>query len=146
MLMEKLEQCKREGRRMLLFSQVRRPLLFLTLFLPTNCHALAFISIKLAQFTQVLNILQVILTKLHTRYLRLDGSTKVDERQAMVDEFTEDEDIKVFLLSTRAGGMGINLVAASMVVIFDQDFNRKLSLVDIAVEWKRGVPNKDNFD
>jgi SWI/SNF-related matrix-associated actin-dependent regulator 1 of chromatin subfamily A len=58
------------------------------------------------QFTQVLNILQVVLNKLNTRYLRLDGSTKVDERQAMVDEFTEDEDIKVFLLSTRAGGMG----------------------------------------
>jgi SWI/SNF-related matrix-associated actin-dependent regulator 1 of chromatin subfamily A len=54
----------------------------------------------------VLNILQVVLNKLNTRYLRLDGSTKVDERQAMVDEFTEDEDIKVFLLSTRAGGMG----------------------------------------
>jgi len=60
----------------------------------------------LLQFTQVLNILQVVLNKLNTRYLRLDGSTKVDERQAMVDEFTEDEDIKVFLLSTRAGGMG----------------------------------------
>jgi SWI/SNF-related matrix-associated actin-dependent regulator 1 of chromatin subfamily A len=38
--------------------------------------------------------------------MRLDGSTKVDERQGMVDEFTEDEGIQVFLLSTRAGGMG----------------------------------------
>lgn len=62
------------------------------------------------------------------RFLRLDGSTKVDERQALVDDFTEDKDIPVFLLSTKAGGMGINLVAASVVCIFDQDFNRESSV------------------
>jgi SWI/SNF-related matrix-associated actin-dependent regulator of chromatin subfamily A containing DEAD/H box 1 len=44
-------------------------------------------------------------------------------RQALVDEFTEDETISVFLLSTKAGGMGINLTAASVVIIFDQDYN-----------------------
>lgn len=44
-------------------------------------------------------------------------------RQSLVDEFNEDESILVFLLSTRAGGMGINLTAASIVIIFDQDFN-----------------------
>lgn len=58
------------------------------------------------QFTQVLDILGVVLDKLGVRYMRLDGSTKVDERQSMVDQFTEDEGIQVFLLSTRAGGMG----------------------------------------
>lgn len=47
----------------------------------------------------------------------------MDVRQALVDEFTEDEDIPVFLLSTKAGGMGINLTAASVVILFDQDFN-----------------------
>jgi SWI/SNF-related matrix-associated actin-dependent regulator 1 of chromatin subfamily A len=53
----------------------------------------------------------------------LDGQTKTDERQSLVDEFTEDESITVFLLSTKAGGVGINLTAASVVVIYDQDFN-----------------------
>ena len=53
----------------------------------------------------------------------LTGSTPVDVRQALVDEFNEDESITVFLLSTKAGGMGINLTAASVVILFDQDFN-----------------------
>jgi SWI/SNF-related matrix-associated actin-dependent regulator 1 of chromatin subfamily A len=68
-------------------------------------------------------MLQVALDHLDIRYTRLDGSTKTDERQALVDEFNEDEDITVFLLSTKAGGVGINLTAASVVVIYDQDFN-----------------------
>lgn len=71
----------------------------------------------------ILDILQVALDHLDIRYVRLDGSTKTDERQALVDEFNEDEDITVFLLSTKAGGVGINLTAASVVVIYDQDFN-----------------------
>lgn len=71
----------------------------------------------------VLDILQVALTHLGIRYTRLDGQTRTDERQSLVDEFTDDEDITVFLLSTKAGGVGINLTAASVVVIFDQDFN-----------------------
>lgn len=57
------------------------------------------------------------------RYLVLTGSTAVDERQGLVDEFNEDESCKVFLLSTKAGGMGINLTAASVVITYDQDFN-----------------------
>lgn len=47
----------------------------------------------------------------------------MDVRQSLVDEFNENESISVFLLSTKAGGMGINLTAASVVVLFDQDFN-----------------------
>jgi SWI/SNF-related matrix-associated actin-dependent regulator 1 of chromatin subfamily A len=62
----------------------------------------------LDQFTQVLDILQAILKKQETNYLLLTGSTAVDVRQSLVDEFTDDECIPVFLLSTKAGGMGIN--------------------------------------
>ena len=51
------------------------------------------------------------------KYLLLTGSTPVDARQSLVDEFTEDESIPVFLLSTKAGGMGINLTAASVVIM-----------------------------
>ncbi|KAF8322128.1 hypothetical protein DL93DRAFT_2162975 [Clavulina sp. PMI_390] len=76
-----------------------------------------------SQFTQVLDILKVILEMQKIRYLVLTGQTAVSERQTLVDEFNEDEDIPVFLLSTRAGGMGINLTAACVVIIFDQDFN-----------------------
>ncbi|EJD02713.1 uncharacterized protein FOMMEDRAFT_122741 [Fomitiporia mediterranea MF3/22] len=76
-----------------------------------------------SQFTQVLDILRVILDQASIKYLLLTGSTPVDVRQGLVDQFTEDESIPVFLLSTKAGGMGINLTAASVVILFDQDFN-----------------------
>ena len=71
----------------------------------------------------ILDILEVALEHLGVRFCRLDGQTKVDERQGIVDEFAEDADISVFLLSTKAGGVGINLTAASVVIIYDQDFN-----------------------
>ncbi|KAL4268944.1 hypothetical protein AB1N83_002062 [Pleurotus pulmonarius] len=76
-----------------------------------------------SQFTQILDILQAILNQRQIKFLILTGSTPVDARQSLVDEFTEDDSIKVFLLSTKAGGMGINLTAASVVIMFDQDFN-----------------------
>uniref|UniRef100_A0A8H7Y3D4 DNA helicase n=1 Tax=Psilocybe cubensis TaxID=181762 RepID=A0A8H7Y3D4_PSICU len=76
-----------------------------------------------SQFTQILDILQAVLRNHHVKFLVLTGSTPVDVRQTLVDEFTEDDSIPVFLLSTKAGGMGINLTAASVVIMFDQDFN-----------------------
>jgi SNF2 family DNA or RNA helicase len=56
------------------------------------------------------------------QYLKLTGSTPVGERQGLVDEFSENEDISVFLLSTRAGGLGLNLMAANTVIIYDPDW------------------------
>lgn len=94
-LLRLLEQYTAEGRRVLIFSQ----------------------------FTQILDILKSVLNHKGYRYLVLTGSTAVDERQGLVDEFNDDQDIKVFLLSTKAGGMGINLTAASVVITYDQDFN-----------------------
>ncbi|KAF8973224.1 SNF2 family N-terminal domain-containing protein [Flammula alnicola] len=76
-----------------------------------------------SQFTQILDILQAVLRNRDIKFLILTGSTPVDVRQTLVDEFTEDESIPIFLLSTKAGGMGINLTAASVVIMFDQDFN-----------------------
>lgn len=55
--------------------------------------------------------------------LRLDGSTPVTERQSLINEYTQDSSIFIFLLSTRAGGLGINLTAADTVIIHDIDFN-----------------------
>lgn len=56
---------------------------------------------------QILDILETFVHKcLRLTYMRLDGSTKVSERQDMIDEFSEDGSISVFLISTRAGGLG----------------------------------------
>lgn len=54
---------------------------------------------------------------------RLDGSTPVTDRQCLINQYMEDESIFIFLLSTKAGGLGINLTAADTVIIHDIDFN-----------------------
>ena len=76
-----------------------------------------------SQFTSVLDILCVCLEHMDVPYVGFTGQTNVGDRQHIVDRFTQDTSIPVFLLSTRAGGLGINLVAANWVVLFDQDFN-----------------------
>lgn len=76
-----------------------------------------------SQFTQVLDILEKVLSTLDYKFLRLDGSTQVNDRQSLIDKFYEDKSIPIFILSTKAGGFGINLVCANNVVIFDQSFN-----------------------
>ncbi|KAH0608927.1 uncharacterized protein H6S33_001155 [Morchella sextelata] len=76
-----------------------------------------------SQFTQMLDILELVLTSLDLGFLRIDGSTPVDARQDLIDQYHEEDDIMVFLLSTKAGGFGINLACANKVVIFDSSFN-----------------------
>jgi SWI/SNF-related matrix-associated actin-dependent regulator 1 of chromatin subfamily A len=76
-----------------------------------------------SQFTMVLDILEAVMETLTMQYFRLDGQTPIDERQDMIDQFYEEKDVTVFLMSTKAGGMGINLACANKVVIFDQSFN-----------------------
>jgi len=76
-----------------------------------------------SQFTQVLDLLELVMTTLGVGFLRIDGSTPVDMRQDMIDQYHEEEDIMTFLLSTKAGGFGINLACANKVVIFDSSFN-----------------------
>ena len=90
----------------------------LTAFKENGDRALVF-----SQFTMVMNILEAVLETLGIRFFRLDGQTRIDERQDMIDQFYEDPDITVFLLSTKAGGAGINLACANKVVIFDSSFN-----------------------
>ncbi len=56
-------------------------------------------------------------------YLRLDGSTKIESRQKLMDRFNNDPRIFCFILSTRSGGVGINLTGADTVVFYDSDWN-----------------------
>ncbi|KAI9731495.1 MAG: hypothetical protein M1834_004615 [Cirrosporium novae-zelandiae] len=76
-----------------------------------------------SQFTLVLDILESVLEKHDLKFFRLDGSTRVEDRQDMIDEFHTDTSIPVFLLTTGAGGAGINLACANKVIIFDSSFN-----------------------
>ncbi|KAB0794150.1 hypothetical protein PPYR_13770 [Photinus pyralis] len=92
---KKLDELKRGGHRVLIFSQ----------------------------YVIMLNVMEEYLTLKNYSYLRLDGSTPVTVRQELIDQFTNDPDIFIFLLSTKAGGLGINLTAADTVIIHDIDFN-----------------------
>ncbi|XP_059193202.1 SWI/SNF-related matrix-associated actin-dependent regulator of chromatin subfamily A containing DEAD/H box 1A [Centropristis striata] len=76
-----------------------------------------------SQFTMMLDIVEVLLRHLKHRYVRLDGSTPIADRIGLIDEFNTDPDIFVFLLSTRAGGLGINLTSANVVILHDIDCN-----------------------
>ncbi|OBS82214.1 hypothetical protein A6R68_23797 [Neotoma lepida] len=76
-----------------------------------------------SQFTMMLDILEVLLKHHQHRYLRLDGKTQISERIHLIDEFNTDMDIFVFLLSTKAGGLGINLTSANVVILHDIDCN-----------------------
>ncbi|KAM0686882.1 choline dehydrogenase 7 [Conglomerata obtusa] len=77
-----------------------------------------------SQMTTCLNLLAEYLTYRKYKYERIDGGVRADHRQAAIDRFAiEENNIFVFLLCTRAGGVGINLTAADTVVIFDSDWN-----------------------
>jgi SWI/SNF-related matrix-associated actin-dependent regulator of chromatin subfamily A containing DEAD/H box 1 len=90
-----LDQCKRDGERVLIFSQ----------------------------FVIMLDIIEEFLKVKAHKYCRLDGSTAIDERQELIDTYNSDSELFIFLLSTRAGGVGINLTAASVVIMHDIDYN-----------------------
>ncbi|SPO30146.1 related to SWR1 - DEAH-box protein, putative RNA helicase [Ustilago trichophora] len=75
------------------------------------------------QMTRVLDILESFLNYHGYRYLRLDGATKVEQRQALTEKFNRDLRISAFILSTRSGGLGINLTGADTVLFYDLDWN-----------------------
>jgi helicase SWR1 len=75
------------------------------------------------QMTKVLDVLEQFLNIHGHRYLRLDGSTKVEQRQILTDRFNSDDRILCFILSSRSGGLGINLTGADSVIFYDLDWN-----------------------
>jgi len=94
-LAELLRDLKRNGHRVLIFTQMSKMLDILEAFLNLNGHT----------------------------YLRLDGGTGVDKRQRLMDRFNNDIKVFCFILSTRSGGLGINLTGADTVVFYDSDWN-----------------------
>ncbi|XP_037300295.1 ATP-dependent helicase brm [Manduca sexta] len=76
------------------------------------------------QMTQCMTIIEDYLSWRGFQYLRLDGMTKAEDRGELLKKFNDaDSDYFIFLLSTRAGGLGLNLQSADTVIIFDSDWN-----------------------
>lgn len=73
--------------------------------------------------TRMLDVLEAFLNYHGHIYLRLDGSTRVEQRQIYMERFNNDRRIFAFILSTRSGGVGVNLTGADTVIFYDSDWN-----------------------
>lgn len=76
-----------------------------------------------SQFTRVLDILEDYCGATGFKFVRLDGQTELADRRDIVAEWQSNEELFIFLLSTRAGGVGLNLTAADTVVFYDSDWS-----------------------
>ncbi|KAJ2892974.1 swr1 complex component [Coemansia aciculifera] len=83
-------------------------------------------ALVFTQMTKVLDILEKWLNLHGYRYLRLDGATKVEQRWRLTERFNHDPKWTVFISSTRAGGLGINLTGADTVIFYDSDWNHAM--------------------
>ncbi|EDL24841.1 mCG6355 [Mus musculus] len=100
----------RQGQRVLLFSQSR----------------------------QMLHILEVFLRAHKYSYLKMDGTTTIASRQPLITKYNEDTSIFVFLLTTRVGGLGVNLTGANRVIIYDPDWNPSTDTQARERAWRIG--------
>lgn len=100
---------------------------------------------KLLVFSTYTSMFEIIEKELQQRgisYSKLTGSTKVDERIQLVDEFNQNSEIKVFLISLKAGGTGLNLTGADMVIHYDPWWN--LSAENQATDRAYRIGQKNN--
>lgn len=93
-------------------------------------------------YTSMFPIIEKELKKNQISYLKLTGQTKVSERIELVDKFNEDKDIKVFLISLKAGGTGLNLTGADMVIHYDPWWN--ISAENQATDRTYRIGQKNN--
>ena len=96
-------------------------------------------TLLFAQHRIMLDILETYLKKMEgLNYRRMDGTTPIASRQAMVDEFNSNPDAHVFLLTTKVGGLGINLTGADRVIIYDPDWNPSTDIQARERAWRLG--------
>ncbi|MCO5600743.1 hypothetical protein L7F22_054858 [Adiantum nelumboides] len=95
--------------------------------------------VVVSNFTQTLNFVQGLCEHKGWKWLRLDGATLVADRQTLVDRFNSGfGGERVFLLSSKAGGMGLNLVGANRLILFDPDWNPATDAQAMARIWREG--------
>ncbi|KAJ4350264.1 DNA repair protein rhp26 [Didymosphaeria variabile] len=96
-------------------------------------------TLLFAQHRIMLDILQKYLDRLPgVRYRRMDGETPIAKRQDMVDEFNNNPNLHVFLLTTKVGGLGVNLTGANRVIIYDPDWNPSTDIQARERSWRLG--------
>ncbi|XP_044924424.1 DNA excision repair protein ERCC-6 isoform X2 [Mustela putorius furo] len=91
-----------------------------------------------SQSRQMLDILEVFLRAQKYSYLKMDGTTAIASRQPLITRYNEDPSIFVFLLTTRVGGIGVNLTGANRVIIYDPDWNPSTDTQARERAWRIG--------
>ncbi|KAM4792209.1 DNA repair and recombination protein RAD54B isoform 1-T1 [Cyanocitta cristata] len=95
--------------------------------------------VLVSNYTQTLNVLQGVCKHYGYSYTRLDGHTPVSQRQHIVDTFNSKfSPAFIFLLSSKAGGVGLNLVGASHLILYDIDWNPATDIQAMARVWRDG--------
>ena len=93
-------------------------------------------------YTSMFEIIEKELQKLNIKYFKLTGATKVDERMELVEEFNQNPEVNVFLVSLKAGGTGLNLTGADMVIHYDPWWN--ISTENQATDRAYRIGQKNN--
>mmetsp|Transcript_36052 Transcript_36052/g.32431 ORF Transcript_36052/g.32431 Transcript_36052/m.32431 type:complete len:156 (-) Transcript_36052:1526-1993(-) len=93
------------------------------------------------QFVLMLDIIEEFLSFRKLEFERLDGTTRNQDRQHIIDNF-ENGKSKIFILSTRAGGLGINLTSSDTVIFVDSDFNPYRDIQAFCRAYRIGQKNK----
>ncbi|KAL2155809.1 hypothetical protein VTH82DRAFT_551 [Thermothelomyces myriococcoides] len=96
-------------------------------------------TLLFCQGVQMLDIIEAFIQRLdNIKYVRMDGKTPVKQRQLLVDQFNNDSELDVFLLTTKVGGLGVNLTGANRVIIFDPDWNPSTDVQARERAWRLG--------
>ncbi|KAE8826844.1 hypothetical protein PTNB73_07934 [Pyrenophora teres f. teres] len=96
-------------------------------------------TLLFAQHRIMLDILQKFVSQLpDINWRRMDGETPIKDRQNLVDEFNNSPDLHVFLLTTKVGGLGVNLTGANRVIIYDPDWNPSTDIQARERSWRLG--------
>uniref|UniRef100_A0A803PGL4 Protein CHROMATIN REMODELING 8 n=1 Tax=Cannabis sativa TaxID=3483 RepID=A0A803PGL4_CANSA len=90
------------------------------------------------QTQQMLDILENFLISNSYQYRRMDGLTPVKQRMALIDDFNNSDDLFIFILTTKVGGLGTNLTGANRVIIFDPDWNPSTDMQARERAWRIG--------
>ncbi|KAM6264742.1 DNA excision repair protein ERCC-6 isoform 2-T3 [Spheniscus humboldti] len=90
------------------------------------------------QSRQMLHILEDFVRHRNYSYLRMDGTTTIASRQPLITRYNEDKSIFIFLLTTRVGGIGVNLTGADRVIIYDPDWNPSTDTQARERAWRIG--------
>ncbi|XP_049959250.1 DNA repair and recombination protein RAD54B-like isoform X2 [Schistocerca serialis cubense] len=125
---EILETCPRNSGKLIIVLRLLQ-------YLRQTKERVVFVS----YYTQTLDLMAQLCENYGYKYCRLDGSTACSQRQTVVDNFNSaSSKYFIFLLSARAGGIGLNLTGASRLILFDSDWNPATDLQAMSRIWRDG--------